>query len=136
MQKTKSEKTKSLIQKSVLGLFVLFAVGFVGTKLYPIVHGPAIDVSTLTDGGSVADAMVRISGIASFTQDLVVNGKSLALSPNGSFEEKLVLNPGYNIISVQGSDRFGKKTIQTYTMILTEKTPVPTLTMNTSVPNP
>lgn len=134
MQKTKSEKNKSLIQKSTLGLFALFVVGFVGMKLYPIVHGPTIDISTISDGASVTDAMIRISGTASFTQDLIVNGKSLALSPNGSFDEKLVLNPGYNVITVQGSDRFGKKTDQTYAMVLTEATPPPTLTMNVTAP--
>ncbi len=133
MQKTNSEKIKSLIQKSALGFFTLFVLGFVGVKLYPIIHGPRINVSTIINGGSVTEPMIRISGTASFTQELIINGKKLALSPDGSFGENLVLNPGYNIISVQGSDRFGKKTDQMYAIVLTE-TSLPTLTMNVTAP--
>ena len=118
--------------KGFIGIFVLGVLAFVGSKVYPIIHGPAITVATLINGGSVSDPMVRISGNAAFTQELVVNGKTLNLAPDGTFDEKLVLNPGYNLITLQGSDRFGKTNSTTYAVVLTEKTPPATLTMNTT----
>lgn len=128
------EKTKHLIQKGLIGIFVFGVLGFVGCKLYPIIHGPVISVATLTNGGTVQEPMIRISGIASFTQQLIVNGKNLALSPDGSFDEKLVLNPGYNLVMIQGADRFGKVTHQNYAVVLAEKSQPQTLTMNVPTP--
>lgn len=131
MQPTRSEQIKQLIQKSLIVLFVFGVLGFVGCKIYPIVHGPVIAITTLTNGGTVQDPMIRISGTASFTQQLTVNGKNLALAPDGTFDEKLVLNPGYNLVMIQGVDRFGKNKNQNYAVVLTEKNPPQTLTMNT-----
>jgi uncharacterized protein YfaP (DUF2135 family) len=134
MQPSSSEKTKQLIQKGFIGIFVFGVLGFIGFKLYPIIHGPVITVATLTNGGTVQEPMIRVSGTASFTQQLIVNGKTLALSPDGSFDEKLVLNPGYNLVMIQGADRFGKTKNQNYAVVLAEKTPPQTLTMNTVTP--
>lgn len=125
------EKNNQLVWKSLIGLVVLFVLVFVGFKLYPIVHGPAISIDTLVNGGTVEEPMVRISGIASFTRELIVNGESFALSPSGGFDEKLLLNPGYNIITVQGVDRYGKANNQNYAIVLKEKNPPETLTLNT-----
>jgi hypothetical protein len=135
MQPTKIEQVKSVIQKILAGITILGVLVFVGFKIYPVVHGPEIFVSTLINGGSVTEPLVRISGIAAFTQDLIVNGKDLSLSPNGSFDEKFLLNPGYNVIHIDGTDRFGKITHKTYTLVLLDKTQPPTLTMNTPSPN-
>lgn len=129
MQTTILEKNKSLLQKGFLGILMVSVISFVGCKLYPIIHGPTIDITTLINGSSVQDAMIQISGTASFTQELMVNGKNLALSPNGSFDEKLVLNPGYNVINIQGIDRFGKTSHKTFSLMLNEENPT-TLTMN------
>lgn len=129
LQKTKLDKVKAFLQKGCLGLFVLAVLVFVGFKLYPLIHGPAIDVATLVNGETVSDPMIRVSGIAAFTQNLVVDGKELALAPDGSFDENLVLNPGYNVISIDGTDRFGKSSHTTYAMVLDETNP-PSLSMN------
>jgi hypothetical protein len=136
MQTTKSDQTKKILKKGLLGIFVFGVLVFVGCKIHPIIHGPIIDVTTLINGGTVSEPMIRISGIAAYTQQLIVNGKNLALSPSGFFDEKLVLNPGYNIIHIQGEDRFGKKRQQSFTVVLAEKTPPQILTMNTGLVQP
>lgn len=134
MYKTPAEKNTRIILRTILGISLMTVIGFVGTKLYPIIHGPSINVSTLINGGVVHEPMVKVSGIAAFTKELVINGKALPLSPDGIFDEKIVLNPGYNVITVSGSDRYGTSNIQTYSMVLDE--PVPSLTMNVAKPLP
>lgn len=119
--RTRKEHLLQVAKRLSLAAFCLAVVGFVGLKLYPLIHGPEVDLETLSDGASLKDPMIRISGTASYTKDLIVNGNSLALSPDGSFDEKLLLNPGYNLITVQARDRFGALQNHSYAVILTEE---------------
>jgi hypothetical protein len=136
MKTTASETIKRLTHRGFVTIFIVSVLTFVGFKIYPIIHGPAINVTTLVNGGNISDPMIRISGNAAFTQQLVINGKNLNLAPNGAFDEKLILNPGYNVVTLTGSDRFGKSNSTTYTIVLTEATPPATLTRNTPSSSP
>ena len=130
MQLTKQERRNKTIQKTVFGILSVALISFIGAKLYPLIHGPEIEMSTVSDGAHLTEPMIRVSGIAKFTKDLVVNGAPLATAPNGSFDENLLINPGYNIITMEGKDRFGNKNVKNYTVILTEE-PDHTFTLNT-----
>ena len=133
---TNKEKIISFITKGFFGILGVLVLGFVGLKLYPLVHGPAVDLATLSNGAVLNDPMIRISGKALYTKSLIVNGDSLALSPDGSFDEHLVLNPGYNVIAIQAVDRFGKLQSHNYSVVLREPStnglsvrgPIPTTT--------
>lgn len=130
MIKTKQEKNILLISRGIISLVVLGILGFIGFRLYPIIHGPRIHVETLTNGETLMDSMIRISGIADYTQQLIVNGKELPLSPTGSFDEKLILNPGYNLVTIAASDRYGKTTNRSYIVVLKEPAAPQILTLN------
>lgn len=120
IKKTFQEKFIAYTQKSLVGILVLGICGFVGMKIYPLVHGPMINMTSISNGISVTDPMIRISGVAEHTQELVVNGNTIPLSPNGSFSDNLVLNQGYNIISMQAKDQFGKISSRDYAIVLKE----------------
>lgn len=115
---TKKEKRLAFLKKAFLGTFGIFTLGFVGMKMYPLIHGPKVILSTLSDGISLQEPMIRVSGKALYTKNLIVNGENLPLAPDGTFDEKLVLNPGYNIITIAATDRFGKQRNETYSAIL------------------
>ena len=132
IQKTKKEKIVGYAAKGFLGVIGIAVLGFVGMKVYPMAHGPLISFRSMKDGGSVTNPMIQVSGTALYTKDLVVNGNSLALSPDGSFDEKLVLNPGYNVISVTARDQFGTTSRHDYSVMLNEDGTHPALTMNTA----
>ncbi len=129
IQKTKNEIIVRTVAKGFLGIIVVAVLGFVGMKIYPIIHGPALELATLTDGGTVTEPMMRISGSAKYTRNLVINGNVLPLSPDGSFNDKIVLNPGYNLISVAAHDQFGTATRHDYSVILKESPTAPVLTV-------
>ncbi len=133
MQLTPQEKRMRVTKRTVLGLFAVAVVAFVGAKLYPLVHGPDIQLATMTNGAHLTEPMIRLSGKARFTKDLVVNGAPLATAPDGTFDEHFLLNPGYNVITMEGRDRFGHRSISNYAVILTEE-PDHTLTLNTLPP--
>jgi hypothetical protein len=129
MQFRHQEKRDVRVQKTVICLFgAAFAV-FIGTKLYPLIHGPDIQLKTMSDGAHLTEPMIQVSGTARFTKDLTINGVPLPTAPNGSFDEAFLLNPGYNVITMEGKDHFGNATVKNYAVILTEE-PDRTFTLN------
>ncbi len=136
LKKTNQEKILSYAGKGALGLLVVLVCGFVGMKLYPLVHGPDVLLSTFKDGANLDNPMVSVSGKALYTKNLMVNGNPLALSPDGSFSETIVLNPGYNVVSLQAKDQFGKVSTHDYALMLSDTPGTPNLTMNTTPVRP
>lgn len=120
IKQTFQEKFIAYAKKGLVGIIVLGICGFVGMKIYPLVHGPMINMTSISNGISVTDPMIRLSGIAEHTQELVVNGNTIPLSPNGSFGDNIVLNQGYNVINMQAKDQFGKISSRDYAIVLKE----------------
>ena len=118
---THQEHQMKRIRKACLGLISVAIIGFIGIKMYPVFHGPDIQITTLEDGATLNEPLIRISGKARYTKDLFVNGAVLPTAPDGSFDEKLILIPGYNIIAVSGKDRFGTTKHTTYSIVLHEE---------------
>ena len=130
MQFIKQEHKNKYFPKIALGIFGVALVSFVGVKLYPYIHGPDIQVTTINNGAHLTEPVLAISGQARFTKDLIVNGAPLPTSPDGTFSEKVLLAPGYNLITLEGQDRFGKRTAKNFALMLTE-TADNTFTLNT-----
>lgn len=118
---THQETAIALLKKISLGILSIAILGFVGLKVYPILHGPQIHLSTLSDGANLEDPMVSISGKALFTKNLIVNGAVLPIAPDGTFHENLLLVPGYNLITLQAQDRFGSTLNKNYALLLSEE---------------
>ncbi len=110
----------SVTKRFTLGAFAILLSVFIGTKVYPIVHGPKIETATIHDGTTMETALLPLTGIAKYTKDLVINGNPIATAPNGSFNDNILLSPGYNVITMQAIDRFGKKSIKNYEIVLHE----------------
>ena len=83
---THKEKVIYVLKRASLSAVALLVLGFVGLKLYPLVHGPSLELATLSNGAVLNDPMIRISGKALYTKDLIVNGESLPLATDGSFD--------------------------------------------------
>jgi hypothetical protein len=118
MSPSKPEKTFGILKKASLAILVLGFAMFVGRGVYPYIHGPNIIIDTISNGATLTDPMVRISGTALYTKQLLVSGRSLALATDGSFDETILLHPGYNTISVIGQDQFGKTSSKTYALVV------------------
>lgn len=69
------------LSRGFLAILLLGVVTFVGFQVYPLLHGPSLHLETLSQGMHVQEPLIRIAGIARHTQDLVLNGKHLPLSP-------------------------------------------------------
>lgn len=105
------------------GVSIFAITVFVGVKVYPIIHGPVINLATIDNGAQVTDPMIRVSGKARFTKNLLVNGAPVATAPDGTFDQNLILNPGYNLLTFEGNDRFGSTSKKDFVVVLAEQNP-------------
>jgi len=120
--------------KKTLGvalLILLFLlIGFYAYERSAAVReGVVLSVSGITDGETVTDGTLHLSGIARNATMLSLDDKPVLVDQSGAFSEELLLLPGYNIITLKAEDRFGKKTQKEfrviYTPMIEDSTPPP-----------
>lgn len=120
---------KSFSKKLWYGVPAIALLGFVALKIYPVIHGPSISIDTLENGTVLTDPLIALNGTAAHAQDLIINGAPVPTSPNGSFNEHVLLSPGYNLITLSATDRYGTTETKNYAVMLSEN-PGGTFTAN------
>lgn len=99
---------RTLLATSAGILFVIVIGGYAYLKTKNLVEGPVIAVLSPTDGELVTSARVELSGVSKNVSRLTVNDRPIYVDESGRFSDTLVVPEGYTIITVIGTDRFGK----------------------------
>lgn len=83
-------------------------------------QGPTITISTPENGSLFTAPLVTISGNAQNISSITLDGGTIFVDSKGNFTEKLLLLPGYNILTLEAHDRFGKKIQKTLELVYKE----------------
>ncbi len=113
-------KKKNLWLKTGLGMGMLVIGVFIASRVIPIIRGPQITIDALPESSEVSDPIISLSGSASDTQKLTLNGSDVLLSPTGSFTQKILLHPGYNTITFDSVDGLGHTKKKSFAFLLKE----------------
>lgn len=97
------------LKKTVIYSLSLFIVGLIFYNTKDLILGAPLSVHTAVDGATISDSFLPISGNAKHASTLEINGRVIALNKDGSFSDGALLSPGYNIVEITMSDRFGKE---------------------------
>ncbi len=109
VQRINSQKLAKIIGAlCVLTLFIGYGV-FEARK---IIQGPQIILDSPLNGSTITEPLVTLSGNTKNVKTLSINGRILYIDEKGAWQEQLMLPPGYNIIRLEGVDRFGNKTTE------------------------
>jgi transcriptional regulator with XRE-family HTH domain len=93
---------------SILGIFALALVGYLGMQLRAIAAPPEILVTAPIDGYLSDEALINVSGMADGATHIEVNGEEVLLNGDGSFEVDVALERGLNVIEVEGTKRYSR----------------------------
>lgn len=103
-----------------LGIFAVFAI-LIGLYAYgqsrQYLKGPQIVINEPQNGATLLEAPLVIAGNAQNVSHITLNGASIFVDSKGDFREKLLLLPGYNILTISAEDRFGRKTEKTLELV-------------------
>lgn len=101
------EDGKLLVRMLVISFFVLTIIGYSIFQAHKIISGPQIALAHVTNGETVHQSDIDISGVAKNISFISLNDRPIYTDESGNFTEKLLLYPGYNIIKLQARDKFG-----------------------------
>jgi hypothetical protein len=89
---------------------ILALIGYGGIKAWPMIRGPFIELSSPLSYSTAPDGAVTLSGMATHTETLSLNGGLLLMDQEGRFLTTLLLPSGGAILSLTATDRFGRST--------------------------
>jgi hypothetical protein len=114
MEPTLSKKTVKIIGLAVFFVLIL-AYSFFGSK--DLILGVKIKNVNLTDGITMTENPIKITGNARNAIKLILNGREISIDQQGNFEETIAFLSGYNIISIEAQDKFGYTDEKNYKII-------------------
>ncbi len=105
-----SRITYGNIKAIIFSLLIVSILGYTYFQMRDLVTGPVITVTSPENGAVFGTAPVDIVGSTRNISEITLNDRDIFISEDGVFSEKLLLSPGYNIITLQAEDRFGRTT--------------------------
>lgn len=96
--------TKSL----VAGIFFTIVLGYAGYQVTGLLRQPKLIIDEPSNGSTLTEKLVVIRGRAIGLSRVSIDREKIDLNENGAIESKLLLAEGYNIIKLEGEDRFGR----------------------------
>jgi len=102
--------TKFYFRLTVVILFGLFILGYSYFQARKLIGGPSLVIESPQNGATLTESLVDIRGTARNVKEVSLNDRPIFTDEEGHFEEKLLVPPGYTIITLKAEDRFGRKT--------------------------
>jgi hypothetical protein len=110
---------KGMMKLGGIALACGFIIGYSLFQAHSLMEGPVVHVSVPSrSANDVAD----ISGIARNIAYITFNGKQIFTDTDGNFNQKFVLSPGYNVVTVAATDKFGRTSQKTVELVYKEST--------------
>ncbi|MCK9351160.1 MAG: hypothetical protein WCT49_06765 [Candidatus Paceibacterota bacterium] len=106
---TTAKKTLAAASAVVLTSVVL-GYGYFRTKDF--LEGPVLSITTPKNGEMFASALIEVGGTSKNLSFLNLDGRKIFTDKDGIWGEKLLLQPGVNIIEVRATDRFARENKQ------------------------
>lgn len=102
------ERTPKLILSVVIVIIVVIALAsYAYFQSREYLRGPVITILEPPNGLMSTTSLVALRGTARNVSFLTLNGRQIFTDERGVFRESLLLQDGYNIMTLEAKDRFG-----------------------------
>ena len=99
----------NLVVSLLVIALVLGALSYLAFQARFLITGPQIALS-----GEVAtlqsERVVTLSGTANNITAIYLNGRPIVTDEHGVFEEEVILENGYSLVTIEAVDRYGRRT--------------------------
>lgn len=102
--------TGALVAIALVGAYFMF-------QARGVIAGPTLSIEFPQNGSTVNESLVNVVGHAPAAAHLSLNDRPIFTTPDGRFDEELILAKGYNVLSIEAKDRFGRSNRQTLELI-------------------
>ncbi|HEV8666422.1 MAG TPA: hypothetical protein VN665_01060 [Candidatus Paceibacterota bacterium] len=108
----------------LLGLLALVIVGYGVFEARRIIEGPVVTIYTPLGGSATSTTGITIAGNAQNISFLTINDKPSFTDQKGNFTETLSIPPGFAVLTVAATDRFGRRTSKQVSITVLDYCPV------------
>jgi hypothetical protein len=108
-------EVKTILKTFLIVSSFLLLLGYAGFRAENLVRGPGLTITSPQTGTTTESALIEVQGVTRNISYVTLNGDKITTDKDGVFKSKLLLSYGYNIITVEAKDRFGRvinRTIQ------------------------
>lgn len=113
--------SRKRIMRGVIGLFLAIIAAYALYQTRDLIFGARLQVTSLTDGTVATEQLLTIEGRMKHAAAITINSNEIKTNQEGYFSEKILLSPGYNVITISARDRFGKSIEKTYRVLYNEQ---------------
>ena len=98
---------KLILSAVIVGIVILALASYGYFQSREYLRGPIVTITEPVDGSASTTSLIAIIGVAKNVSFLTLNGRQIFTDERGVFKESLLLSDGYNILTLEGKDRFG-----------------------------
>ena len=88
---------------AIVGALALYALA----QAWPLIEGPTLTLAG-EDAPSTDERAMTITGVARNVTAITLNGRPIFTDEQGLFNETVVLENGYTILTLRAEDRYGR----------------------------
>lgn len=108
---------KKIIKIGGLSIFFILILIYAFFISRDLIFGVQIRNVNLTDGATVTNSIIKLTGNAKNAIRLTLDGREISVDLQGNFNETIALLPGYNIINIKAKDKFGNVDEKNYKLM-------------------
>lgn len=94
-------------------IFSMFLAGYVYGQARAIRKAPPLELMTPTEGQTVEEPEVTVSGKTISEATVTINGNQAVVHPDGSFEERVYISRGMTELNISARKRHGNEVTET-----------------------
>lgn len=104
----------------LLGIALILFVGLSFFEMNRLLTGPELSLVGVTDGSTLSEPLVSITGTAKHGTKIILNGAEKPAPIDGSFSYDILLASGFNFITIETQDARGKSASKNLSVVLRE----------------
>ncbi len=111
---------KTIIRNALIVIIICAIGGYAGFQSKKIISGPQITIQS-PSSTNANDGAVDVSGVVKNVSVVTLNDRLIPIDEAGQFKEKILLYPGYNVIKLKATDKFGACVTKELQVVYTDK---------------
>ena len=104
-----------------MGAVLILILGYIYYEARFLINGPGLTIFSPQNHTTQTDPLLEIKGQVKNISSLTINGRPIMITPQGLFNDKLLLLDGYNTIEVKVKNKFGQENSKILNVVLVKR---------------
>lgn len=115
------EKLKANLKTGLIAGICISVFGYILFEARFLIEGPELLILTPKNNSTVHNSLLEIKGKVRNLSSMAINNRQIMITPDGSFNDKLLLAEGYNTIEAKVKNKFGQESSEILEIVLSPK---------------